>query len=71
MLENLTSYLLSQSGREARRRMAEQLSLGEVALLARLAEGGPASQRELGERLRKDPGGHGATVDTAARRVGS
>jgi DNA-binding MarR family transcriptional regulator len=35
--------------------MAEQLSLGEFALLARLAEHGPASQRELGERLRKDP----------------
>jgi DNA-binding MarR family transcriptional regulator len=55
ILEELTTYLLSLTGQEARRRMAEQLSLAEVALLARLAERGPASQRELGRRLRKDP----------------
>jgi DNA-binding MarR family transcriptional regulator len=65
MLDSLTSYLLSMSGREVRRRMAEQLSLGEVALLTRLAEVGPASQRELGERLRKDPADMVRLLDAA------
>jgi DNA-binding MarR family transcriptional regulator len=45
--------------------MAEQLSLGEVALLARLAEG-PKTQRELGHRLRKDPADMVRLLDTAA-----
>jgi DNA-binding MarR family transcriptional regulator len=54
-LEELTPYLLSLNGREARRRMAAQVSLAEFALLAALEEGGPASQRSLGETLRKDP----------------
>jgi DNA-binding MarR family transcriptional regulator len=44
--------------------MAEQLSLGEVALLARLAEG-PKTQRELGQRLRKDPADMVRLLDTA------
>jgi DNA-binding MarR family transcriptional regulator len=65
ILEDLTSYLLSQTGRKARQRMAEQLSLGEVALLARLAEG-PKTQRELGQRLRKDPADMVRLLDTAA-----
>jgi DNA-binding MarR family transcriptional regulator len=65
ILEDLTSYLLSQTGRKARQRMAEQLSLGEVALLARLAEG-PKTQRELGQRLRKDPADMVRLLDSAA-----
>jgi DNA-binding MarR family transcriptional regulator len=60
-LEELTTYLLSLSGREARRRMAAELSLAEFALLAAL----PASQRELGERLRKDPADIVRLVDAA------
>jgi DNA-binding MarR family transcriptional regulator len=60
-LEELTTYLLSLSGREARRRMAEQVSLGEFALLAAL----PASQRELGEQLRKDPADMVRLLDAA------
>ena len=65
ILEQLTTYQLSLTGREARRRMAEQLSLGEVALLARLAEDGPASHRELGGRLRKDPADMVRLLDAA------
>jgi DNA-binding MarR family transcriptional regulator len=65
ILEQLTTYQLSLTGREARRRMAEQLSLGEVALLARLAQDGPASQRELGGRLRKDPADMVRLLDAA------
>ena len=65
ILDDLTTYLLSLSGREARRRMAERLSLAEFALLARLAEHGPASQRELGERLRKDPADMVRLLDAA------
>jgi len=65
ILEDLTTYLLSLSGREARRRMAERLSLAEFALLARLAEDGPASQRELGARLRKDPADMVRLLDAA------
>jgi len=61
-LEDLTTYLLSLSGREARRRMAAQLSLPEFALLAAL----PASQRELGEHLRKDPADIVRLVDAAS-----
>ena len=45
--------------------MAERLSLAEFALLARLAEDGPASQRELGARLRKDPADMVRLLDAA------
>jgi DNA-binding MarR family transcriptional regulator len=65
-LEELTPYLLSLSGREARRRMAAQVSLPEFALLAALAEAGSASQRTLGERLRKDPADMVRLVDAAS-----
>jgi MarR family transcriptional regulator, lower aerobic nicotinate degradation pathway regulator len=65
MLEDLTSYLLSMSGREARRRLADQVPLGEFALLARLAEHGPSSQRVLGERLGKDPADMVRLLDAA------
>ena len=61
-LEDLTTYLRSLTGREARRRMAAQLSLPEFALLAAL----PASQRELGEHLRKDPADIVRLVDAAS-----
>jgi len=60
-LEDLTTYLLSLSGREARRRMAARVSLAEFALLAAL----PASQRDLGERLRKDPADMVRLLDAA------
>jgi DNA-binding MarR family transcriptional regulator len=40
---------------QARRRLADQVALDEFALLARLKELGPSSQKTLGERLRKDP----------------
>jgi DNA-binding MarR family transcriptional regulator len=61
-LEELTTYLLSLSGRQARRRMAARVPLDEFALLAAL----PASQRELGERLRKDPADIVRLVDAAS-----
>jgi MarR family transcriptional regulator, lower aerobic nicotinate degradation pathway regulator len=61
VLETLTPYLLSLTGREARRRMAAQVSLPQVALLAAL----PGSQRELGERLRKDPADMVRLIDAA------
>ena len=61
-LEDLTTYLLSLSGREARRRMAARVSLPEFALLAAL----PATQRELGEQLRKDPSDIVRLVDAAS-----
>ena len=61
-LEDLTTYLLSLSGREARRRMAARVSLPEFALLAAL----PASQRDLGEQLRKDPADMVRLLDAAS-----
>ena len=64
-LEELTTYLLSLSGHEARRRMAAQVSLPEFALLAALNDSGPASQRSLGQRLRKDPADMVRLVDAA------
>jgi MarR family transcriptional regulator, lower aerobic nicotinate degradation pathway regulator len=64
-LEDLTPYLLSLSGREARRRMTARVSLPEFALLAALDEDGPASQRSLGQRLRKDPADMVRLVDAA------
>jgi DNA-binding MarR family transcriptional regulator len=64
-LEDLTPYLLSLSGREARRRMAARVSLAEFALLAALDEHGPASQRSLSERLRKDPADMVRLLDAA------
>ena len=65
MLEDLTSYLLSMSGQEARRRLAGQVALDEFALLARLEEHGPSSQKTLGERLRKDPADIVRLIDAA------
>jgi DNA-binding MarR family transcriptional regulator len=56
------------SGQEARRRLAGEVALGEFALLARLAELGPSSQRELGERLRKDPADMVRLLDAAQER---
>jgi DNA-binding MarR family transcriptional regulator len=65
MLEHLTTYLLSMTGQEARRRLAGQVALDEFALLARLAELGPSSQKALGERLRKDPADMVRLIDAA------
>src|ERR1700754_2597217 len=67
MLDELTPYVLSLTGREARRRMAARIPLPEFALLAALADG-PASQRELGAQLRKDPADIVRLVDAAAER---
>jgi DNA-binding MarR family transcriptional regulator len=50
------------------RRLAGQVALGAFALLARLAELGPSSQRELGERLRKDPADMVRLLDAAQER---
>lgn len=55
-LTALTTYLLSQVGKAARGRLAERLAaeglrLWHMATLAALADFGPQSQRELGERL--------------------
>jgi DNA-binding MarR family transcriptional regulator len=65
VVEELTTYLLSLSGREARRRVAARVPLAEFALLAALDERGPVSQRTLGERLRKDPADMVRLVDAA------
>jgi DNA-binding MarR family transcriptional regulator len=67
-LESLTPYLLSLCGREARRRIAARVPLADFALLAALSAGGPASQRELGERLRKDPADMVRLLDAASAR---
>lgn len=61
-------YLLSLLGRQARAVAAEAvagqgLKLGQVAALAVLAELGPASQRQIGVRLGKDPSDVVALVD--------
>jgi DNA-binding MarR family transcriptional regulator len=60
-LLDLTSYVLSLSGRAARNATAAALAerglrLDQVAALAALADFGPSPQRELGARLRLDPG---------------
>jgi DNA-binding MarR family transcriptional regulator len=60
-LTSLTPYLLSLTGREARRRMAARTPLAEFALLA----AAPGSQRQLGERLGKDPADMVRLIDAA------
>ncbi|WP_329564412.1 MarR family winged helix-turn-helix transcriptional regulator [Kitasatospora sp. NBC_01266] len=55
-LLDLTSYLLAQTGRRARGRLATRLAerelrLWHLSILAALADFGPHAQRELAERL--------------------
>ncbi|WP_327067089.1 MarR family winged helix-turn-helix transcriptional regulator [Kitasatospora sp. NBC_01302] len=55
-LLDLTSYLLAQTGRRARGRLAARLAerelrLWHLSVLASLADFGPHAQRELAERL--------------------
>ena len=45
--------------------MVARVSLAEFALLAAREDGGPASQRSLGERLRKDPADLVRLIDAA------
>ncbi|WP_333769998.1 MarR family winged helix-turn-helix transcriptional regulator [Streptomyces sp. IBSBF 2435] len=59
-LTALTTYLLSRTGKDARGRLAAELSarglrLWHMAVLAALADFGPHSQRDLAERLAIDP----------------
>ncbi|MCX4748833.1 MarR family winged helix-turn-helix transcriptional regulator [Kitasatospora sp. NBC_01287] len=59
-LLDLTTYLLAQTGRRARARLAERLAERELRLwhysiLTALADFGPHVQRELAERLGIDP----------------
>jgi DNA-binding MarR family transcriptional regulator len=59
-LLDLTSYLLSRTGKAARGRLATRLTargqgLRHMAVLAALADFGPHVQRELAERLAVDP----------------
>lgn len=59
-LVELTTYLLSKVGKDARSRLAERLAadglrLYHHAVLAALADLGPHTQRELAVRLRLDP----------------
>ncbi|BAJ26667.1 MULTISPECIES: MarR family transcriptional regulator [Kitasatospora] len=59
-LLELTAYLLSRTGKDARTRVADRLAadglrLHHHAALAALADFGPHTQRELAARLRLDP----------------
>ncbi|MFI9273684.1 MarR family winged helix-turn-helix transcriptional regulator [Kitasatospora sp. NPDC052896] len=59
-LLDLTTYLLSKTGKAARLRLAERLAerdlrLWHMAVLAALADHGPHVQRELATRLAIDP----------------
>jgi DNA-binding MarR family transcriptional regulator len=59
-LVQLTTYLLSQTARIAKRNLDDQLRqrglrLRHMAMLAALSDGGPTSQLALGRRLRIDP----------------
>ncbi|MFJ5924765.1 MarR family winged helix-turn-helix transcriptional regulator [Kitasatospora sp. NPDC092948] len=60
LLAELTTYLLSRVGKDARNRLAELLAadglrLHHHAALAALADLGPHTQRDLATRLRLDP----------------
>ncbi|WP_204056166.1 MarR family winged helix-turn-helix transcriptional regulator [Microbispora corallina] len=68
-LLGVTAFLLSKVGVAGRRRMGERLrehglGLWDFAVLAALRDYGPASQRELGERLGIDPSDLVAVMDT-------
>ncbi|AUG81454.1 MarR family transcriptional regulator [Kitasatospora sp. MMS16-BH015] len=59
-LTDLTTYLLSKTGKAARTRLTTRLAarglrLWHMAVLAALADFGPHAQRELADRLAIDP----------------
>ncbi len=72
-LRELTTYLLSRTGKDARTRLAERLAadglrLYHHAALAALADLGPHTQRELAARLRLDPSDLAKAADLLAAR---
>ncbi|ROR46043.1 DNA-binding MarR family transcriptional regulator [Kitasatospora cineracea] len=72
-LLDLTTYLLSRTGKDARTRLADRLAadglrLYHHAALAALADLGPHTQRELATRLRLDPSDLAKAADLLAAR---
>ncbi|QKW18222.1 winged helix-turn-helix transcriptional regulator [Kitasatospora sp. NA04385] len=72
-LSELTIYLLSRTGKDARTCLAERLAadglrLYHHAALAALADLGPHTQRELATRLRLDPSDLAKAADLLAAR---
>ncbi|GAA4585874.1 MarR family transcriptional regulator [Planotetraspora phitsanulokensis] len=70
-LLGLSTYLLSQTGKTARARLAQRLAdrglkLWHMATLAALADFGPHVQRELAARLAMDPSDVAKVVDELA-----
>ncbi|WP_030276803.1 MarR family winged helix-turn-helix transcriptional regulator [Streptomyces sp. NRRL B-24484] len=70
-LLDLSTYLLSRTGRTARTRLAERLAarglrLWHMAVLAALADFGPHVQRDLAVRLSVDPSDIAKVVDELA-----
>ncbi|MGF1432510.1 MarR family winged helix-turn-helix transcriptional regulator [Kitasatospora sp. LaBMicrA B282] len=71
-LLGLTTYLLAQTGRRARARLADRLAerelrLWHLSILAALADFGPQAQRELATRLGIDPSDLVRLLDELAR----
>jgi len=67
-LLNLTSYLLSKVGKDARRRAGDRLAARDLrfwhmAVLAALSDFGPHIQRDLSTRLSIDPSDVAKVVD--------
>ena len=72
-LLELTTYVLSLSGKAARGRLAERLAdrdlrLSHMAVLASLADFGPQVQRGLSEQLSVHPSDMAKVVDELVRR---
>ncbi|MFE7561324.1 MarR family winged helix-turn-helix transcriptional regulator [Kitasatospora sp. NPDC057500] len=70
-LLELSTYLLSRTGKAARARLAERLArrglrLWDMAVLAALADFGPHAQRDLVRRLRVDPSDMAKVTDQLA-----
>ncbi|MER7701446.1 MarR family winged helix-turn-helix transcriptional regulator [Kitasatospora sp. NPDC097605] len=70
-LLDLSTYLLSRTGKAARGRLAERLArrglrLWDMAVLAALADFGPHAQRDLVRRLRVDPSDMAKVTDQLA-----
>lgn len=70
-LLDLSTYLLSRTGKAARTRLAERLArrglrLWHLAVLAALADFGPHAQRDLSVRLSVDPSDIAKVVDELA-----
>ncbi|MFB7469911.1 MarR family winged helix-turn-helix transcriptional regulator [Kitasatospora sp. NPDC056184] len=70
-LLELSTYLLSRTGKAARGRLVERLArrglrLWDMAVLAALADFGPHAQRDLVRRLRVDPSDTAKVADRLA-----